>query len=106
MAVGAELHEVAQQEECEIVKGQLRPGHVHIVMWIPPKYAVSAVIGFIKGKSAIAIAGCRAKSTTSFLCDPIIRTIAFEAVTLIKPSASPGCLTSDYTTAYNRGTSA
>ena len=43
------------------VEGQLRPDHVHIVMRIPPKYAVSAVIGFIKGKSAIAIARLQGK---------------------------------------------
>ena len=32
------------------------PDHVHMVIEIPPKYAVSSVIGFLKGKSAIAIA--------------------------------------------------
>ena len=32
------------------------PDHVHIMISIPPKYAVSQVIGFIKGKSAIHIA--------------------------------------------------
>jgi putative transposase len=30
--------------------------HVHMLMKIPPKYAVAEVIGYIKGKSAIAIA--------------------------------------------------
>ncbi len=30
--------------------------HVHMMIRIPPKYAVSSVIGFVKGKSAIAIA--------------------------------------------------
>ena len=32
------------------------PDHVHICIEIPPKYAVASVIGFIKGKSALAIA--------------------------------------------------
>ena len=32
------------------------PDHVHMMVRIPPKYAVSAVVGFLKGKSAIAIA--------------------------------------------------
>ena len=37
------------------------PDHVHMVIAIPPKYAVSAVIGFLKGKSAIAIARLQGK---------------------------------------------
>lgn len=36
--------------------GRLRPDHVHILISIPPKYAVSQVVGYIKGKSAIYIA--------------------------------------------------
>ena len=32
------------------------PDHVHMLISIPPKFAVSQVIGFIKGKSAIHIA--------------------------------------------------
>ena len=34
------------------------PDHVHMMISIPPKHAVSQVIGYIKGKSAIHIAGC------------------------------------------------
>ncbi len=30
--------------------------HVHMIVCIPPKYAVSEIIGYIKGKSAIAVA--------------------------------------------------
>jgi putative transposase len=50
------FHELARQKECQIVEGHLMPDHVHMVIAIPPKYAVSAVIGFPKGKSAIAVA--------------------------------------------------
>jgi REP element-mobilizing transposase RayT len=32
------------------------PDHVHMCIAIPPKHAVASVIGFLKGKSAIAIA--------------------------------------------------
>jgi putative transposase len=39
-----------------IEEGHLMPDHVHIMISIPPKYAVSQVVGFIKGKSAIHIA--------------------------------------------------
>jgi putative transposase len=59
--LGPILRELARQKECEILEGHLRPDHVHIVMRIPPKYAVSAVIGFLKGKSAIAIARLQGK---------------------------------------------
>ena len=38
------------------MEGHLMPDHVHMLISIPPKYAVAQVIGFIKGKSAIHIA--------------------------------------------------
>jgi REP-associated tyrosine transposase len=38
------------------VEGCLRADHIHMCVSIPPKYAVSSVIGYIKGKSAISIA--------------------------------------------------
>ena len=54
--LGAVLKELAQQKECEIVEGHLVMDHVHMLISIPPKYAVAQMIGFIKGKSAIWIA--------------------------------------------------
>jgi putative transposase len=54
--LGPVFHELARQKECRIIEGHLSVDHVHMCMEIPPKYAVSAVIGFLKGKSAIAIA--------------------------------------------------
>jgi putative transposase len=47
---------MAKQKECEVLEGHLMPDHVHIMLSIPPKYSVSQVVGFIKGKSAIHIA--------------------------------------------------
>ena len=47
---------LARQKESEVVEGHLMLDHVHILMSIPPKYAVFQVVGFIKGKSAIHIA--------------------------------------------------
>ena len=47
---------LARQKESEILQGTLMPDHVHMLIAIPPKYAVSSVIGYIKGKSAIYIA--------------------------------------------------
>jgi len=54
--LGEVLHELARQKESMIVEGHLRPDHIHMCVSIPPKYAVSNVIGYIKGKSAISIA--------------------------------------------------
>jgi len=54
--LGEILRELAAQKECTVIEGHLMPDHVHILLSIPPKYSVSQVIGFIKGKSAIQIA--------------------------------------------------
>ncbi len=54
--LGKIFHELAKQKECRIIEGHIRPDHVHMCIEIPPKYAVSSIICFIKGKSAIAIA--------------------------------------------------
>ena len=65
--LGKTLRELAKQKECEILEGHLMSDHVHMLISIPPKYAVAQVVGFIKGKSAIAIArnfGGRTKNFT------------------------------------------
>ena len=54
--LGPIFHELARQKECLIVEGHLMRDHVHMCISIPPKHAVSSVIGFMKGKSALAIA--------------------------------------------------
>ena len=54
--LGDVFHELARQKECKITEGYTAVDHVHICISIPPKYAVSQVVGFIKGKSAIYIA--------------------------------------------------
>ncbi len=50
--LGAMLKDLALQKECRIEEGHLKSDHVHILISIPPKYSVSQVVGFIKGKSA------------------------------------------------------
>ena len=55
------LHELAKQKESKITEGNLSKDHVHMCIEIPPKYAVASVIGFMKGKSAIAIARMQGK---------------------------------------------
>jgi putative transposase len=54
--LGKVFRELARQKECEIGEGHLMVDHVHMLLSIPPKYAVSQVMGYIKGKSAIHIA--------------------------------------------------
>jgi putative transposase len=54
--LGELFHELASHKESKIVEGHLMPDHIHMCISIPPKYAVSNVVGYIKGKSAIAIA--------------------------------------------------
>jgi putative transposase len=54
--LGVIFHELARQKECQIVEGHIMRDHIHMMIRIPPKHSVSSVIGFIKGKSAIAIA--------------------------------------------------
>ena len=54
--LGEVFRRLAQQRESEIVEGHMVVDHVHMLISIPPKYAVSQVIGYIKGKSAIHIA--------------------------------------------------
>jgi len=50
------FHELASQRDCKILSGYLVQDHVHMVIAIPPKYAVSTIVGYLKGKSAIAVA--------------------------------------------------
>lgn len=54
--IGPVFRELALQRESQVEEGHLMPDHVHMLISIPPKYSVAQVVGFIKGKSAIAIA--------------------------------------------------
>jgi putative transposase len=54
--LGEIFRDLASHRESRIVEGHLMPDHVHMCLSIPPKYAVSKVVGYIKGKSAITIA--------------------------------------------------
>jgi putative transposase len=54
--LGEVFRKLAEQKESKVLEGHLLPDHVHMLLSIPPKYAVAQVIGFIKGKSAIHIA--------------------------------------------------
>jgi putative transposase len=54
--LGEVFRKLAEQKESRIEEGHLLADHVHMMISIPPKYAVSQVVGFIKGKSAIHLA--------------------------------------------------
>ena len=54
--LGEIFRKLAQQKESRVEEGHLMVDHVHMLLSIPPKYAVSQVVGFIKGKSAIHVA--------------------------------------------------
>ena len=54
--LGETFHMLAQHKECRIEEGHIMPDHVHMLLNVPPKLAVSSVVGYIKGKSAIQIA--------------------------------------------------
>ena len=54
--LGPVFRELSRQRESEILEGHMVVDHVHMLIRIPPKYAVAEVIGYIKGKSAIAVA--------------------------------------------------
>ena len=58
---------MAQQKESQILEGHMMADHVHMLISIPPKYAVSQVVGFIKGKSAIHLARVYAERKRSFV---------------------------------------
>jgi len=54
--LGEVFRQLAAQKESKIEEGHLLLDHVHMLLSIPPKYAVSNVVGYIKGKSAIHLA--------------------------------------------------
>ena len=54
--LGEVFKRLASRGEAKVLEGHLMPDHVHMLLSIPPKYAVSHVVGYIKGKSAIHLA--------------------------------------------------
>ncbi len=54
--LGEVFHPLAQRKEGQILEGHMVVDQVHMLLSVPPKYAVAQVVGYIKGKSAIHIA--------------------------------------------------
>ncbi len=65
--LGDVFRELALQKESKVLEGHLMGDHVHMLVSIPPKYAVSQVVGYIKGKSAIHIARTYAGHRHNFI---------------------------------------
>jgi putative transposase len=65
--LGEVFRRLAEQKESKIEEGHLMPDHVHMMISVPPKYAVSQVIGFIKGKSAIHVARVYGENRRNFV---------------------------------------
>lgn len=64
--LGEVFRQLAAQKESKVEEGHLLPDHVHMVLSIPPKYAVSNVVGYIKGKSANTYSGHITRSRRNF----------------------------------------
>jgi len=65
--LGEVFRNLAAQKQSRIEEGHLMPDHVHMMIAIPPKYAVSQVVGFIKGKSAIYLARTYGERSRNFI---------------------------------------
>ena len=65
--LGEIFRRLAEQKESQIEEGHLRSDHVHMMIAIPPKYAVSQVLGYIKGKSATHLARVYGDSKRNFV---------------------------------------
>jgi putative transposase len=65
--LGEVFRRLAAQKESRIEEGHLMTDHVHMMISIPPKYAVSQVIGYIKGKSAIHLARVYGEKRRNFV---------------------------------------
>jgi len=49
------IKDLCKYKGVEIIEGHLMPDHIHLLLSIPPKYSVSNVVGYIKGKSSLMI---------------------------------------------------
>ena len=65
--LGGVFRELARQRESRIEEGHLMADHVHMMISIPPKYSVSQVVGYIKGKSAIHLARVYGEKRRNFV---------------------------------------
>jgi putative transposase len=65
--LGEVFRRLAEQKESRSEEGHLMPDHVHMMISIPPKYAISQVIGFSKGESAVHLARAYGENRRNFV---------------------------------------
>ena len=53
--IGKILRQLCQEKGVEIIEAEACPDHIHMLLSIPPKYSVSQIMGFLKGKSSLMI---------------------------------------------------
>ena len=53
--IGQILRTLCDQKGEEIIEAQACPDHIHMLLSIPPKYSVSQIMGYLKGKSSLMI---------------------------------------------------
>ena len=53
--IGVILRKLCQQKGVEIIEAGACPDHIHMLVSIPPKYSVSQIMGYLKGKSSLMI---------------------------------------------------
>ena len=75
--LGPVFRQLAEQRESRVEEGHLMPDHVHMLLSIPPKYAVSQVVGYIKGKSAIHLARVYGERKRGFVGQSFLGTRIF-----------------------------
>ena len=55
MEIGKILRELCERKGIDIIEAELCPDHIHMLVSIPPKYSVSEIMGYLKGKSSLMI---------------------------------------------------
>ena len=53
--IGQILRQLCERKGVNILEAEVCPDHVHMLLEIPPKYSISSVMGYLKGKSSLAI---------------------------------------------------
>lgn len=59
--IGSILRQLCKRKGIEIIEAELCPDHIHMLVEIPPKYSVSEIMGYLKGKSSLIIFDRHAK---------------------------------------------
>ena len=98
--IGEILRRLCEHKGVEIIEGHLMPDHVHMLLAIPPKYSVSSVMGYLKGKAledgdkrlAASYVHLEEAERESALLSPDIAFICLHAGGLVAECGYCGCL--------------